>query len=79
MKVVANICSYYDIIDGKDELPEMVDTGHEVKRVINGNNKKKEVGLNRREGERREGGRKGGRPPPPPPPAPGTRVKKTFF
>ena len=43
MKVVANICSYYDIIDGKDELPEMVDTGHEVKRVINGNKKKQEA------------------------------------
>lgn len=43
MKVVANICSYYDIIDGKNELPEMVDEGHEVKRVINGNKKKQEA------------------------------------
>merc|ERR1712115_192262 len=28
-------CSYYDIVENKDELPEMVDWGHEVKKVIN--------------------------------------------
>ena len=35
MKVVANLCSYYDIVENKAELPETVDQGHEIKKVIN--------------------------------------------
>ena len=37
IKVLANICSCYDIVDGKNKLSDMIDQGHEVEKVINAN------------------------------------------